>query len=57
MDFIETTGVVWCRQKTTILGRPTNVVGGICGLQMENNSNDLLKENNTGGMTRNSGGH
>ena len=50
MDFKHTIGVVCFRQRMTMLGRPTNVVGGICGVQTENDSNVLQKENNSGGI-------
>ena len=33
-----------------MLGRQTNAVGGICGLQTENESNELQKENDNGGI-------
>ena len=47
---VDLTGVVCFKQRMTILDRPTNIVGGICGLQTENDSNEHLKQNDTGGI-------
>ena len=50
VDFRRTRSVVCFRRRMTILGRPTNAVGGVCGLQTENDSNELKKENDRGGI-------
>ena len=38
VDFGGTTGMVCFRRTMAMLGRPTNVVGGICGLKTKNDS-------------------
>ena len=43
VDFIGTTDVVCFKQRMTMLGTSTNVVGGICGLQIEKDKNELQK--------------
>ena len=58
VDFRGTAGVVCFRPRIKILGIPTNVVGGIRGLQTKKDCNELLKENDRGGIqTYDSGGH
>ena len=45
--------------RKTMLGGPTSVVGSICGLQTKNESNELQRENDSGGIQtyEYSGGH
>ena len=52
MTVVDFTGisVVCFERRMTMLGRPTNAVGGICGLQTENDSNELEKGNDSGGI-------
>ena len=50
VNYRGTRNVVCVKRKMTMLGRPTNAVGSICGLQMESDSNELQNENDSGGI-------